>query len=142
MREEKGITLTSLVIYVIVMVIVIGVMSSIINHFYNNTGDVHAAVQEIVEFNKFNTYFLKEVKLQGNAVDKFNEIGEKPYILFTSGNSFMFDNNKIYYNNIEICKNVKNVSFKSVTADNTVITAELSFENYSKSINYKIESIY
>lgn len=152
MKEEKGITLTSLVIYVIVMIIVIGVMSSITNNFYNNTGDINATVQEIVEFNKFNTYFLKEVKLNGNAVDKFNEAGEKPYILFASGNSFMFSDNKIYYNDIEICKNVTDASFELVSQDiddnenaksnETIIRAELNFENYSKSINYKIESIY
>ena len=151
MKEEKGITLTSLVIYVIVMIIVIGVMSSIINNFYSNTGDVHSAVQEIVEFNKFNTYFLKEVKLQGNAVDKFNTEDENPYILFTSGNSFMFDDNKIYYNNIEICRNVTDANFEFVTytdengeikTDETIIKVELNFENYSKSINYKVESIY
>lgn len=151
MKEEKGITLTSLVIYVIVMIIVIGVMSSIINNFYSNTGDVHSAVQEIVEFNKFNTYFLKEVKLQENAVDKFNTEDENPYILFTSGNSFMFDDNKIYYNNIQICRNVTDANFEFVTytdengepkTDETIIKVELNFENYSKSINYKIESMY
>ena len=34
MKDQKGITLTSLVIYIIVMIIILGVLSSIINKFY------------------------------------------------------------------------------------------------------------
>ena len=60
----------------------------------------------------------------------------------------MFNNNKIYYNNIEICKNVISANFSviedtnGVEIDNTIIKAELKFKNYYQAINYKIESIY
>lgn len=151
MSNEKGITLISLIIYVVVMTIVLIIMGSIVTNFYSNTESTFANVKEAVEFNKFNIYFLKEVKLYDNAIDTINLENDTPYILFTSGNAFIFDNNKIYYNNIEICDGVKNISFAYGTTvdesgkeieDTTVIKADLSFEKFSKSMNYKIENIY
>ena len=48
MKNQKGITLVSLVLYVIIMTIVLGVMSVILDSFYNNTEAVQGNVQEIV----------------------------------------------------------------------------------------------
>lgn len=151
MKNQKGITLVSLIIYVIVMVIVLAVMSSMIANFYSNTEGINANVEEIVEFNKFNIYFLKEVKLYNNTVDTINSESDSSYILFTSGNSFMFNSNKIYYNNIEICDKVKSINFEygkkndeygNEIEDRSIIKVSLSFENFSKTINYKVENIY
>lgn len=142
MKKESGITLVSLVIYVIIMLIVIGIMSSIISNFYKNNDAVKGNVEEVTEFNKFNTYFLKEVKSKNNEVDSIAE----NHILFTSGNSFSISNNIIYYNNIEICNNVKNMKIKlgldGNGIDDSIINVSINFENFSKSINYKIEEIY
>lgn len=142
MKNQKGITLTSLVIYVVVMFIALGIMSSIINSFYNNNDTIEADTEEIREFNNFNTYFLKEIKKNGNSLDSIQD----NYILFASGNSFSLNNESIYYNNIEICKGVKEFSAKQGkdgdNIDKTVIYITINFENFSKSINYKIEEIY
>lgn len=151
MKSDKGITLVALVIYVIVMIIVIGIMSTILDNFYKNTNSMQADTEEILQFNNFNTYFLKEIKSNGNSVDSIGN--EDKYILFASGNSFSFnsDNNKIYYNDIEICKQVQDmtISYGKVTndlgeevEDNTVINITISFKEFSKSIKYKIEEIY
>ena len=143
MRNQKGITLTSLVIYVIAMIIVLALMSSIINNFYQNSDTIQADTQEIIEFNNFNTYFLKEIKKKENRVDS---IQDNYYILFASGNSFSLENNSIYYNNIEICRDVKEFvvqqGLEGDGKDNTVVFVKISFEKFSKSINYKIEEIY
>ena len=151
MKKENGITLMSLVIYVIVMIIVLIVMGTIITNFYGNTESTYANVKDAIEFNKFNVYFLKEVKLKDNSVDTINLENDTPYILFTSGNAFLFNNNKIYYNNIEVCDNVKNINFEkgkkneedgSETEDETIVAVTLNFENFNKTINYKLENIY
>jgi len=142
MKNQKGITLVSVVIYVIVMLIVIGVMSSIINNFYKNTDAIQGNVEEVVKFNKFNNYFLKEVKAKNNQVDNVTD----NYILFTSGNSFSISNNVIYYNNIEVCSGAKNMVItlgkNGDGIDNTVVNVNITFSNFSKSISYKIEEIY
>lgn len=142
MKNERGITIVSLIVYVIVMSIVLVLMSAIINSFYNNIDAVQGNVQEIIEFNKFNNYFLKEVKANNNEVDSLSS----NYILFTSGNSFSLSNNAIYYNNIEICNEVQSMQITlgkdGDGIDKTIINVTLTFENFSKSINYKIENIY
>lgn len=143
MKKEQGITLTALVIYVIVMIIAIGVISTIINQFYKNTNSIEADTKEILEFNKFSTYFLKEVKIKGNKVDTI--ISDK-YILFETGNSFSLSGNKIYYNNVEICNEVESLTIlqgkngDGVNKDIVYIT--VNFKNFTKSMNYKIEEIY
>lgn len=146
MKSQRGITLVSLVIYIIVMSIVLIVMNSIIANFYNNTESTKASVEEMVEFNKFNNFLLKEVKLPQNGVDKIEKDNEQNYILFTTGNSFSMYNNSIYYNNIKICNNVKDMTIKKGEdgdgKDETIINVTLDFENFSKTMNYKIENIY
>ena len=144
MKKEKGITLVSLVIYVVVMIMVIGVMNSIITSFYNNTDVLKGNVQEVVEFNKFNIYFLKEIKGNGKKVDRV----EENYILFLSGNSFSIAENAVYYNNIKICNGVKNLRFEleqdteDAEGEYSIIRVNLSFENFDKTIRYKFEEIY
>lgn len=137
MKNEKGITLVSLIVYVIVMTIVIGIMSSIITNFYNNTDSLQGNVAEIVKYSKFNNYFLKEVKIKDNKVDTIST----NYILFASGNSFSISNNTIFYNNIKICDGVKNMEIVKGENDN-IINVKISFNNFEKTMNYKIEEIY
>lgn len=145
MNKEKGITLVSLVIYVVVMIMVLGVMSSIINSFYNNTNEVHENVQEIVEFNKFNSYFLREIKTKGNNVDSY--VNNK-YILFASGNSFVLSDNSIYYNNIKICDKVNNIQFNLIQDDEdkeeeySIVEVTIKFKEFNKTVKYKLEDIY
>lgn len=145
MKSNKGITLVSLVVYIIVMIIVIGVMGAIASNFYNNTNSMQVDTEEILEFNNFNTYFLKEIKAPENAVDTIGNEGE--YILFESGNSFSFSDNKIYYNDMKICEKVQRMKIESLVDENgniidDVIHVEITFSGFSKSMNYKVEDIY
>lgn len=146
MRKQNGITLTSLLIYIIIMIMVIGVMTRVSLMFYNNTENLNENTKDIIEFNNFNNYFVKEVKTANNKVDSIADDGT--YILFDTGNSFSLKNNTIFYNDLEIAKNVKNIEFKYYKNNENneeikdVITVNAEFNNYSKQINYKVESIY
>ena len=145
MKNENGITLVSLVIYILAMLIIIGIMGKVSIMFYENYNDLDDDVKDIVEYNKFNSYFIKEIKSANNSIDKISTDGT--YILFTSGNSFTFRNNKIFYNDLEIAEDVTELKFSKYLdsnqkVDNTVVTVEINFKNYSKKMNYKIEEIY
>ena len=141
MKSNKGITLVALVIYVIVMIAVLGILSIIITRFRENTGKIETDTEEILAFNHFNTYFLKEVKTKDNKIDNVNA----NYILFKSGNSFSFSNNRIYYNNIVICSGVKSFLIDAKEENGNysdVVKITISFEEFTKSISYKLEQIY
>lgn len=145
MKNEKAITLVSLVIYILVMLIVIGVISSISLMFYNNTSNFDDETKDIIEYSNFDSYFIKEIKTANNSVDEISNDGT--YILFSTGNAFLYKNNKIFYNDLEIAKNVNSANFKYYKnsdgeQENTIITVNISFDNYSKEMNYKIEDIY
>ena len=137
MKKQSGVTLVSLTIYIIVMIIVLFIMTMIVNQFYINVDNIEANTEEILQISKFNTYFLKEIKKQGNAIDTIDE----NYILFKTGNSFSFYNGTIYYNQIAVCKNVKDFAIIEGNAPNIVKTI-ISFTNYTKAMSYKVEEIY
>lgn len=143
MKKEKGVTLVSLVVYIVTMSIVISIISSIISNFYKNTTTVQGSIDEIIKFNKFNTYFLKEVKAIDNRIDSVSE----KYILFSSGNSFSISNNIIYYNSRQICEGVDSILFETIENEleleqRTIIKVTLKIGTFEKIINYKIENIY
>lgn len=129
MKNCKGITLMTLIIYVGVLLVIIAVMSSIIKNFYQNNSAVDQETREILEFNKFNTYFLKEVKKTGNKVESTIKQDEKNYILFKTGNSFSLRNGIIYYNNIKICDGVSDLSFNYNQNEENIIRAKVTFKN-------------
>lgn len=144
MKKEKGVTMVSLVIYIAVMTIVIALMSEIITNFYKNTDTMQGNLQDIIEFNKFNTYFIKEIKLSDNKVDHIST--DNSYILFLSGNAFSIKNGIIYYNGIKICENVQSMQLSlgknGNGLDKSIINVTLNFKSFNKSISYKIENIY
>lgn len=129
MKNCKGITLMTLIIYVGVLLVIIAVMSSIIKNFYQNNTAVNEQTEEILEFNKFNVYFLKEIKKSGNKVETVTRNSNQNYILFKTGNSFSLKNDIIYYNNIKVCNGVSNLSFNYNTNEENSIIAKVTFKN-------------
>ena len=138
MRKEKGITLISLVLYIIVMIVVIAVMTNVTTNFYININNMQLAKEDILEFNTFNTCFLKEIKSENNQIDSISP----NYVLFSSGNSFSLNNNSIYYNNTIICKNVQEFECFCDQENNKIINVRVKMDNFEKSMKYKLEKIY
>ena len=58
MKSEKGITLISLIIYVIALTIVIGIVAVISGYFYNNIATSSEDIEPMVEYTKFNSFFF------------------------------------------------------------------------------------
>lgn len=107
MKSESGITTTSIMIYIIAMVIVIGIIATITSFFYTNVVNLNENSSNIAEITKFQMYFLEEVKNANNAIAQSSD----SMITFTTGNTFTFEKNAIYYNHIKICDLVKNMQF-------------------------------
>lgn len=121
MKDNKGITLTSLIIYVIGMVIIISIISSISIFFYKN---VNLKNQEgTTEYTKFSNVFSQEVNIENNMVmgtKTYNENGKKVcYIIFLSGNQYTYkeENKAIYKNDVKICDNIEDCEFSYLFID-------------------------
>ena len=109
MKSEKGITLTSLILYIVVLLVVIATLSVISTHFYSNTSYITDMGKYIAEFNKFNMYFIEDVK---NNSRLYSIVEDK--IVFEDGTIYTYSNNSIYRNKVEICKNIYNCSFSQI----------------------------
>lgn len=122
MKEERGITLGSVTIYVIALLIVVGVISTITSFFYSNIINVNDNSKNMAQITKFNMYFLKDVKDANNNVEVS---ADNTNITFSSGNVYTFKDKAIYQNKVKICDNVKNAQFRVEENNNKKIVTVL-----------------
>lgn len=112
MKSEKGITLTSLVIYIAVATIVVSSMALLSSYFYNNMKLIKNDSNYVVEYNKFNMFFIQDIKNNKTA-----NVTTKT-IEFDDDTMYEYKDEKIYRNNKEIAQNIKSATF---TADTYVV---------------------
>ncbi|MDO5556431.1 MAG: hypothetical protein Q4G09_07570 [Clostridia bacterium] len=163
MFQSRGVTLMSLTIYVVLLLITVAILATITSNFQGNIRNANKKGIEIAEINKFNMYFLQEVKRQGNDIKQpFNNFSSQ--ITFTSGNIYRYDSNSqtIYLeneadrnksikiaNNIEKCEfvqaleNGKTIISVTITAINTEsVSYEYVLNNQENSFTYEDEETY
>ena len=108
MKSQKGITLVSVAIYIVIFFIVLGILATITANMQSGIRDLNSEGTQVAEINKFNMYFLDEVKKQGNAVQEINNTNTQ--ITFTSGKQFQFDD--------------ENKQIKLIDLENTLVIAK------------------
>lgn len=123
MKSEKGITLTSLVIYIIIATIVISTLSVISTFFFSNMNLIKDQNEYAIEFNKFSMFFIEDVKKNRTADVK----EEEKKIIFEDGTVYEYFSGAIYRNNKKIAEKVEDVKFSSneYTALNTTTTKQI-----------------
>lgn len=137
MKNDRGVTLTSLIIYVIGMLIVIGTISTLTSYFYKNINIDAIGNDSTTQYTKFSSIFLDEINSSNNTVidcQTLQENGFKvSYIIFSSGNQYTFksENNAIYKNKIKICDNIEDCDFTYAFCDS----------KYSVKVNFKTANI-
>lgn len=136
MKSQRGVTTASLIVYVIAMLIVIGIIASLTSFFYTNAINLEDSSNKASVISKFNMYFLDETKNKNNSIVSVTTNA----ITFSSGNTFTFQDNSIYFNSIKICEDVKNAEFKLETVNNkNVVNVLLTVGNnmeYTKTTKY------
>lgn len=113
MKIEKGITLLSLIIYIIMICLVIPMLVLIGNFFLKNISVAQNNSKDIVEFNKFNMYFIEDVKKNANIYEIKDE-----EITFEDGTIYTYKpspDKSIYRNRTKICTNVEYCTFSKNT---------------------------
>ena len=73
MKSERGVTLISIIIYVIASTVIVLIVGRIITYFYRNINDYTAENKALSEYIKINTYFTDEINTKGNVVEAFGE---------------------------------------------------------------------
>ena len=106
MKSQNGVTLTSLVAYVCIFMIIIAVMTVVSAYFYKNVMRVESTPKYVIEFNEFAMFFIADVKSNSEVTTNTDNS-----IVFGDGTRYQYKNKRIYRNGTEISKNVQSMKF-------------------------------
>lgn len=143
MKSQKGITILSLTVYVIVFAIVIGIISTITSFFYKDVKGIIVDINPITEFTTFNSYFVDEVNHNNLKVTQCGSENNQNYIVFSNGVQYTYvsANKGIYKNKIKICRDISGCTFEQkIEEGKTIITVKLQAGNEEKVINYTLKN--
>ncbi len=140
MKSQKGITLISLTVYIIVMVIVVATLTIISNFFFSNMKTASKNINPLTEYTKFTTFFTDEVNHSNiKVLDCQND-----YVVFDNGVQYTFvkDNKGIYRNKIKICRNVQSCNFAyEIKNGKSVVTVAIQMEDIDeKTVTYTLKN--
>lgn len=116
MRRERGVTLTSLTIYVIVATILLGTLSFININFMSELGELTKRSKMTIEMMKFYSFFINDVK----SADRVLEFSDN-YIRFDNGVQYV-----IKYRANQNKKDNQEYNIYEVYRGDVLITDELS----------------
>lgn len=136
--NNKGITLTSLTMYVVGLAFVVVTVITLTSFFYNNVVDLRDSVDSLGEFDKFNVAFLKEIKKDNLHITNINET----MITFSDGVVFQFQDKGIYKNYVKICEQVKDCRFSTTTmGERVIIKVYLEIgSDFAKTLEYTLNN--
>ena len=147
MRSEKGVTLISVIIYVIAMLVMISIITVFTSYFYKNI-DINSVREDLnQQYTKFNSYFIEEVNRKGNKVLEIGETennsgnGKQKYIIFSSGNQYTYipENKGIYINTVKIAENITDCTFeKKEENGKTTISVTIKGDNFERTTTYTL----
>lgn len=151
MKCEKGISLISLTIYVIVMLITVAIVTVVTGYFYNNIQTYTAKTDSISEYTKFNSYFTEEINTENNKVleykprkdEKGNIVNEQEYIVFSTNNQYTYipENKSIYKNYVKIASGVEECTFTHLIKNGKdAVEVKLKFSELDKTVTYVIKN--
>ena len=156
MQTEKGITLISITIYIIVMLIMVSIITVLTSYFYKNV-DIRSINEDFnQQYTKFNSYFIKEVNKKGNKIVDIHSLSksksekellentsnQQNYIVFSSGNQYTYipENEGIYMNKVKIVQNITGCTFTANKEANgkTTVTVIIQGNNFEKETTYTL----
>ena len=143
MKDQKGITLISLIIYVILITLVVAGVSLLTSSFYKNVREFDNESDNVVSYTKFNMHFLNDIKEDKILIDEYQDnyiilVNEKD--LGDVSIQYSIQNGALYRNKVKICDDIQDGKF-SVDLPNDTITVYLKIGNYEKTTTYVIEKI-
>ena len=150
MRSNKGITLTSVLIYIIGLVIVVGMLNSFSSYFFTNVDEIVAEDSAQEQYSRFLSYITKDINSEDLLVAKTGVEYDKRYITlkFKDGieHQYIIQNGNLYYLDIKenvnkiinLCKNVNDEQDSFILIDEILnIYLNIDGQNFSTSLNVR-----
>ena len=149
MKSEKGITLIVLSIYIIVFPIIIVLLANLSSYIYSNIENINDSSVDISEINKFNMYFISDIKTNNQAdVKTLSDNNQNTIqIIFQDGDvySYVEDEKSIYKNEQKIARNIEAFNAEGYKKNNKTyiqVSIEIGTKdeaNYTKTTNYVLK---
>ena len=145
-KNEKGITLIGLILYVLVFTSVLALLVNLTNYIYGNLNKVNNESISSEEFNKFNVNFVKDIKNSESVV--INSSNGNYTIVLSNGANYNYVKNEktIYRNYRKIAKNIcvfkiENATINEKAVAKVTIGTGKNANNpvYGKTINYVLK---
>ena len=139
MKSQRGITLSSLVVYVVAITIIVSVMAIITTNFYKTMNESNSSIEPYVEYTKFNTYFTENINKGSIKILDCNN----DYIVFNDETQYTYvsENKGIYKNKVKVCKNVTSCKFSTeVKNGKEVVKVELTIGNKEYTNSYTLKN--
>ena len=151
MKSNKGITLTSLVIYIIGLVLIITLISVFTGYFYKNLEEITVKQNADEQYSSFLSYITKDANSDYLTYVK-SASDENDYIIFKFKDGiehqYIYQNETIYYINVEngndkkivLCENVGIYAGKIFNYSDGKIDININIDdnNFSTTLNVKI----
>ena len=135
MKSEKGVTLSSLIVYVILATAIVAIFANMTASFYVNVNKFNDESEDTVAYSKFNMYFLNDIKNENTTIQD----SQVSYIILSvNGETIQYtiQNNQLYRNKVKLCDNVQNGRF---TVEDNLIKVYLKIGDYEKTSTYVLE---
>ena len=139
--------MSSLVIYIIVFTLVLGLLVSMTNYMYGNLGKVNSDSYSSEEFNKFNINFIKDVK-SCDDVRVSSENGNVRIVFSNNVNyNYVASEKAIYRDKVKIAEKISTFEAQKMvinkTIDKNVIQVKIgtgsNSTDFGKTIKYVLK---
>ena len=143
MKSEKGITLTSLVIYVIGITIIFAVVANLTIYFNKNSRTIEYKTNNSAQITRLNQYLINDTKKENAQITEANE---NIIIIQANGETikYTYDKNSkgIYRNKVKIANDVQSLEIKKdIIYDKTKLLLNITIgmqEQIQKDLEYII----
>ena len=129
-RNDKGVTMMILIIYVIALTFIIGILSIVSSNFFSNTKEITNDAQYIIEYNKFAAIFVEDAKSNSTVSSISNSS-----LVFNDGTTYVYDKTteSIFRNDVKV---VSNISYCKFTKDTVTDSRDmLDLDRYTLTKN-------
>ena len=138
LNSNKGITLASLVIYIIVLMIVVALMSNFSGYFYKNLNIITIKEESDEQFTRLLAYLTKDLNQENIRLVKCGQDDDIKYIIIkleeNVEHQYLYNNNTIYY--------VDKDKEKKICLCDSVNSCEFIYKNTYLTLNIKIDDKY